>query len=270
MSFKGFTCVSRISIHAPRGGSDLFCGKIFLVSSNFNPRSPWGERHCSRGVVYRCAGISIHAPRGGSDAKARAGEAEYCRFQSTLPVGGATFSHGCWLSKSRFQSTLPVGGATRAERRVPDRKHDFNPRSPWGERLTVFPGSVSHAAFQSTLPVGGATGYQSRGRGGRKRFQSTLPVGGATSHSKSSGYSFLFQSTLPVGGATKQLLVGAAGDQFQSTLPVGGATEAAEDTVQWMAEFQSTLPVGGATFYRCYHFRDLTFQSTLPVGGATR
>ena len=34
---------------------------------NFNPRSPWGERHTERYNLSRSELISIHAPRGGSD-----------------------------------------------------------------------------------------------------------------------------------------------------------------------------------------------------------
>ena len=57
----------RISIHAPRVGSDRFPGCDFLVSSHFNPRSPCGER-----------------PRTAADLPLTAA------FQSTLPVWGAT------------------------------------------------------------------------------------------------------------------------------------------------------------------------------------
>ena len=57
----------RISIHAPRGGSD--------------------ERRKKK--VTR-PHISIHAPRGGSDLGTKGMSVEDCEFQSTLPVGGAT------------------------------------------------------------------------------------------------------------------------------------------------------------------------------------
>ena len=63
---------------------------LLSCNSNFNPRSPWGERLFDT----RCAHDT------------------YCIFQSTLPVGGATIS---WYPKTLsfvFQSTLPVGGAT--------------------------------------------------------------------------------------------------------------------------------------------------------------
>ena len=58
-----------ISIHPPRGGSDMITLLLVFLVLNFNPRSPWGERRtmCCRG-------------RWG------------WRFQSTLPVGGATLA----------------------------------------------------------------------------------------------------------------------------------------------------------------------------------
>ena len=59
---------SRISIHAPHGGSDA-----------------GGARE--RGGAES---ISIHAPQGGSDLRARLGAAKAKIFLSTLPMGGAT------------------------------------------------------------------------------------------------------------------------------------------------------------------------------------
>ena len=55
----------------------------------------------------------------------------------------------------------------------------FNPRSPWGERLSFFVVHVVQMSFQSTLPVGGATTLDKRDVQ-LFIFQSTLPVGGAT------------------------------------------------------------------------------------------
>ena len=81
----------RISIHAPRVGSD--------------------EIHSAG-----CAGvsaISIHAPRVGSDKNELWRLSMPTIFQSTLPVWGATFfvsRHD--KKKAAFQSTLPVWGAT--------------------------------------------------------------------------------------------------------------------------------------------------------------
>ena len=100
--------------------------------------------------------ISIHAPRGGSDAINITAIITNKRFQSTLPVGGATVDRNTNRAALLFQSTLPVGGATstrhnfqsktdisiHAPRGGSDgralyfraRKLYFNPRSPWGER----------------------------------------------------------------------------------------------------------------------------------------
>ena len=56
---------------------------------------------------------------------------------------------------------------------------DFNPRSPWGERLLMACLARPPIPFQSTLPVGGAT-WDRNGWMPMHGFQSTLPVGGAT------------------------------------------------------------------------------------------
>ena len=100
-------------------------------------------------------------------------------FQSTLPVGGATPYTLCRHVSLKFQATLPVGGAThqglirqlrvkisihapRGGSDVPEilrgvNRFDFNPRSPWGERLDSKNFLRGKVVFQSTLPVGGAT-----------------------------------------------------------------------------------------------------------------
>ena len=79
-----------ISIHAPRGGSDVSVRFQPLRRLNFNPRSPWGERLFHDVSPILDIGISIHAPRGGSDLPQRLGRTAHLVFQSTLPVGGAT------------------------------------------------------------------------------------------------------------------------------------------------------------------------------------
>ena len=57
-----------ISIHAPRGGSDV--GGVY-----YPPK-----------IMF----ISIHAPRGGSDTATAGFDEINVLFQSTLPAGGAT------------------------------------------------------------------------------------------------------------------------------------------------------------------------------------
>ncbi len=57
----------RISIHAPRTGSDRVYNAIAISKAYFNPRSPHGERHCQPVNSANYPSISIHAPRTGSD-----------------------------------------------------------------------------------------------------------------------------------------------------------------------------------------------------------
>ena len=100
----------------------------------FNPRSLCGERRCSWvvwgphevsihapcvgsdvGIGYRACplAVSIHAPCVGSDeVMTQTYTAEGGKFQSTLPVWGATQIAHDHAGMDQFQSTLPVWGAT--------------------------------------------------------------------------------------------------------------------------------------------------------------
>ena len=78
-----------ISIHAPRVGSDVVV--------------PAPGKLCR---------ISIHAPRVGSDYRKCVCPGAGWRFQSTLPVWGATKIFRVNGEDFGFQSTLPVWGAT--------------------------------------------------------------------------------------------------------------------------------------------------------------
>ena len=83
------------------------------MANNFNPRSPWGERHYSRNWANRMLLISIHAPRGGSDLKGVDGQEVYYIFQSTLPVGGATKAHVVGNRANVISIHAPRGGSDR-------------------------------------------------------------------------------------------------------------------------------------------------------------
>ena len=146
-----------ISIHAPRGGSDCPKSGLFQRADHFNPRSPWGERPAS------IAPKRFLFP-----------------FQSTLPVGGATCLFSQILKIREISIHAPRGGSDGCHCPIHPARYHFNPRSPWGERLSVPNGTPYLSEFQSTLPVGGATIKKITTRQRPRRFQSTLPVGGAT------------------------------------------------------------------------------------------
>ena len=137
-------------------------------------------------LPLRCRLISIHAPRGGSDGCALRPNRHGRGFQSTLPVGGATFPSTPIHTNSRISIHAPRGGSDMF---TVDRflgLRDFNPRSPWGERRCLYTGISPRLAFQSTLPVGGATN-NTKAVSTHCKFQSTLPVGGATMYREEFG-----------------------------------------------------------------------------------
>ena len=146
--------------------------------TNFNPRSPCGERrprpvHKFRVQVFQStlplrgatsstngstirSSISIHAPLAGSDGS----DFDYSRilqiFQSTLPLRGATPEILLRFQVIQFQSTLPLRGATCRRPAAMHRPLHFNPRSPCGERPIL---SVSRAicdAISIHAPLAGS------------------------------------------------------------------------------------------------------------------
>ena len=228
--------IGQISIHAPRGGSDLPQGHQARTNRNFNPRSPWGERPpaCCSG----CAGTHFNPRSPWGERPDTAPASLHARnFNPRSPWGERQIHGDCTRKTLRFQSTLPVGGATKHDRQcriqfrisihAPRGGSDekltpslklikyFNPRSPWGERQ-------NHKMWYNPL----------------KGFQSTLPVGGATMGEIDKMFIGIFQSTLPVGGATVLLNLSAQLTQFQSTLPVGGATR-----YSWQADFAELISI---------------------------
>ena len=122
-----------ISIHAPRAGSDSI-----TAGTDTNIR------------------ISIHAPRAGSDCRRGKGGRHECEFQSTLPVRGATRSNRRTRRRRRISIHAPRAGSDLDGRgplvkiqisihapragsdglspTPPPFGHNFNPRSPCGER----------------------------------------------------------------------------------------------------------------------------------------
>ena len=200
LALQELCCLVNISIHAPRGGSDHRSAPRPDTPYDFNPRSPWGER-----PMHQIVPVSRF------------------RFQSTLPVGGATTSFRQTKKSQSISIHAPRGGSDiddfrecggqknfnprspwgeRPWLRPPSRPGscDFNPRSPWGERLVHGAVLVPLLRFQSTLPVGGATVVFSNWSL-VVRFQSTLPVGGATGGGGGGGRRYGISIHAPRGGS---------------------------------------------------------------------
>ena len=147
-----------ISIHAPLTGSDLKYGRL---------EGDWK--------------ISIHAPLTGSDGDFFAPAKNILKFQSTLPLRGATLA---------LYPKVPSSGY-------------FNPRSPYGERpwetncplwsskISIHaPLTGSDIPFKSLnmilpisihAPLTGSDDFRRDVYEAMEEFQSTLPLRGATS-----------------------------------------------------------------------------------------
>ena len=148
----------RISIHAPREGSDRGPGSPQHSSSHFYPRSPRGELRLSLRSKSRPWWISIHAPREGSDGLGLTALYLLGKFLSTLPARGATFQ----------PDSSPILSAY------------FYPRSPRGERRAGRAGALQGPAISIHAPREGSDPNYILNSGRIALFLSTLPARGAT------------------------------------------------------------------------------------------
>jgi len=125
---------SYISIHAPRGGSDLLRSYISARRTHFNPRSPRGERRSSSRNKNLLFGFQSTLPAGGATRQSRL-PITIPTISIHAPRGGSDISPFLFdLFELEFQSTLPAGGATAERFTLSSVGTNFNPRSPRGER----------------------------------------------------------------------------------------------------------------------------------------
>ena len=126
--------VYRISIHAPREGSDKFAGSCPGPAAHFYPRSPRGERPVPATIRRTNANFYPRSPRGERRVKEAVTMDNYL-FLSTLPARGATVEDDPGLRVEKFLSTLPARGATKRYKGT----------------------TYEQVLFLSTLPARGAT-----------------------------------------------------------------------------------------------------------------
>ena len=150
------SAVPKISIHAPRTGSDRSPRLLSRACADFNPRSPHGERLNSMRNMEQESGISIHAPRTGSDESGRTQKSGAGHISIHAPRTGSDRQASPRLWRwNKFQSTLPARGATIASMALSSNVSNFNPRSPHGERLFLSrPLRWRHRDFNPRSPHG--------------------------------------------------------------------------------------------------------------------
>ena len=145
-----------ISTHAPRTGSDGRRTRVCSDRSDFNPRSPHGERRADQVPAAVILAFQPTLPARGATALPRREVASH-GFQPTLPARGATRKKASSAVASTFQPTLPARGATPAT-----------------------PGRPASPPISTHAPRTGSDAPGIRQNGGTKVFQPTLPARGAT------------------------------------------------------------------------------------------
>ena len=217
--------VSRISIHAPRMGSDpLHIDIIAFDARLFQSTLPgWGAT-LLLSPNKACHVISIHAPRMGSDCRSRSARCIASRISIHAPRMGSDPPGGTSCPRNRnFNPRSPdgerLGGGAHVVQRLAISIHaprmgsdrntwariisanDFNPRSPDGERRYDAMYHPTQWNFNPRSPDGERLMLFTHPPMNAV-FQSTLPGWGATSRKLPVYAPFLFQSTLPGWGAT--------------------------------------------------------------------
>ena len=148
-----------ISIHAPREGSDVigrYCRDTLKAISIHAPRE--GSDSLTAGAFSSSIDFNPRSPRGERPRTVPRGQIALGYFNPRSPRGERLQQqHQQQQPIQQFQSTLPARGATAPAARLTKRRYDFNPRSPRGERHSGQYIISILQIFQSTLPARGAT-----------------------------------------------------------------------------------------------------------------
>ena len=190
---------------------------------NFNPRSPWGERHRETTPTEALQAISIHAPRGGSDYGPLCQQHFILSISIHAPRGGSDGYMPTMVKRPSISIHAPRGGSDGDTTTTTPTPDYFNPRSPWGERPAP-PGHNGHGRYFNPRSPWGERHYM--GSTQFKRFAISIhaPRGGSDSEiSLSACWATSFQSTLPVGGATPRSIAAIAAKRISIHAPRGGS-----------------------------------------------
>ena len=185
-------------------GSDTRGATGACSSTNFNPRSPDGERPVTAIDAIIDGLFQSTLPGWGATAKTTCSAFQKWHFNPRSPDGERRQMFAACSILSAFQSTLPGWGATGGYPVGQSHHQDFNPRSPDGERRGLPPtvderwlisihaprmGSDISAAdafgnpdISIHAPRMGSDRGDAKHDGGQCEFQSTLPGWGATHH----------------------------------------------------------------------------------------
>ena len=239
--------IQNISIHAPREGSDRFSDKSTHIISDFNPRSPRGERRVGSKVLTFITS-----------------------FQSTLPARGATQ----YDSRDDLPPTISIHAPREGSDQQNDRSRtkalNFNPRSPRGERQATNNADNHNQQFQSTLPARGATLLQ-------QQHRQTRPI---SIHAPREGsdrrmryierrLAEHFNPRSPRGERPISLQFSASSSAISIHAPREGSDAVIVYFLSFLSNFNPRSPRGERPMSWSHRGHGRIFQSTLPARGAT-
>ena len=201
--------------------------KLIKTTSNFNPRSPRGERQNIVYFKFTTIRISIHALREESDLSDQLKMLYEALFQSTLSARRATASITCCAAFDMlFQSTLSARRATNLYQLLMSNAILFQSTLS-ARRATCYPFFVPPLfnKFQSTLSARRATLCPCTVKADLQIFQSTLSARRATPAIKSTCLSCgISIHALREESDNELLSVYSKNNKFQSTLSARRAT----------------------------------------------
>ena len=145
------------------------------------------------------------------------------KFQSTLPMRGATIARGFVINASCISIHAPHAGSDRWVNQN-DPRYPISIHAPHAGSEWPYPEHLTYRRFQSTLPMRGAIKIDVT-KSITNTFQSTLPMRGASLAGIPPEENVRFQSTLPMRGATGPGKNLVRSEKFQSTLPMRGAID---------------------------------------------
>ena len=234
-----------ISIHAPRTGSDTSSSTVTPETfiSIHAPRT--GSDKCVTSI-QPAQKISIHAPRTGSDINSP--ETFILRGISIHAPRTGSDADRQQLNavNSSFQSTLPARGATGSRDTGIYRIIDFNPRSPHGERRRTRGKRAQLRHFNPRSPHG------ERLCGAYCVHQQEISI-----HAPRTGSDLAHALASPLSA------------DFNPRSPHGERQNVGRNIAEGVAHFNPRSPHGERQFPRMLRTQCRRFQSTLPARGAT-
>ncbi len=215
----------RISIHAPRAGSDLLMFLRCLIRFNISIHAPRAGSDMASWSVFINNPISIHAPRAGSDGELLENRSENI-ISIHAPRAGSDGRHP-FLAKyiEGISIHAPRAGSDKGKRVFIIIKKYFNPRSPCGERQYICVNSSHILAY-----------FNPRSPCGERPVRVDVPGvdKGISIHAPRAGSDYILSAAAVIqwisihapraGSDESRFIKSINTDIFQSTLPVRGAT----------------------------------------------